>query len=155
MSKSSTTAEKLAAAIAAVQAVSFRHRAPFVNLQNLRSLVAERKGFFEIQILSHPAPWPLDLSNGIGHAWSLATNVPQISEFLKLRHLLTLAEAMPQVAEADSILAPLVAEVRRLESQLAEETDAAAAANRERQEALAAAEAEALEKVRAKFAIVG
>jgi hypothetical protein len=152
MSKSSTTAEKLAAAIAAVQAIPLKHRAPFVNLTALRQVLAERESNFRFHVLNHPTPWVLDIPNCISHAYGLVDNNPVVTEFLRLKQIIAAAEELPEVVEAERLYTPLIAEVRRLEALLAEEELAAGIANREREEAKAAAIAAAIEKAESEFA---
>jgi hypothetical protein len=153
MSSKLSTAEKLAAAIASVQAVPIQHRAPYANLMALRQVAAEREPNFRFHILNHPTPWILDIGNCVAHSYGMVDNNPVVTEFLRLKHLIAAAEAMPEVQQAERLYLPLIAEVRRLEGLMAEEEAAAGAAAREREEARAAAVAAAVARAEAEFAV--
>jgi hypothetical protein len=148
----STTAQKLETALAAVQSVPIQHRGPFVNVQALRSVLADRELNVRFHLLTHPAPFPLDIGNAVAHTYGLVCNNPHVAEFLTLKSLIAAAEAMPEVQEAERLFTPLIADVRSLEAQLADEELAVSRERQQRLDALAEAEAEALAMVRAAFA---
>jgi hypothetical protein len=145
-----TIENKLTTAKSAVSNVAYSLRAAWVNAQALRHVLDERTKVLQGAFSAHPNPQPLDIPNSVSHAFNTAREVS--GDYVHLKLSLDLIESTDDFKEADKILAPLVSNVRELETQLQAEQFAANRARQDRLDAQAEAEAAAVAKVRAKFA---
>jgi hypothetical protein len=136
-----STSSDLTTAIETVNSASPTDRALCVNLAALRVLHEEKRANLVFAISTHPNAQPLDIPNGIGHIYREARNA---NEFFAIDSALKFAEALPETIAAESAIAPLVAEVRRLEAKLQIEEQAIA----DKTNLLRIAELEAAEKAR-------
>lgn len=139
-----TTTEKIEFAKDAVGNVPAHHSCAFVNGSALRNLYAEREPSFLFNLAVNGAPTPLVVPNSTSHIFNYI-RTEDASEFLAIRAALEIAEASPAFREACEIMEPLLAEVRRLEQQLADEI----AEHGVKCNALQVAESAALEKAKA------
>jgi hypothetical protein len=145
-----TNTEKLLEeAITAANNVAPTIRSYYTNLVGLRELVADKESAYKSSLANHPAPMPLDVQRGLNTVFCEARGS---SEFLNLKNALAYLEGLPEAAEAEAILAPLVAKVRELEEQLHAEQAAVAAAAEARRSAIEKATAKAIAEVEARFA---
>jgi hypothetical protein len=147
-----TTQKQFEAAVAAVEDVLAHHKAIFTNGKALAGRAETARLGFMNRIMA---------TSGDGHPLDIAKGHPEVNTILSLdsaRDYLNtkaIAEAVtssPEFIEAAGILDPLVAEVRRLEAQVAAEAQAAGIRAAERRDAIAAATSAALAAVEAEFA---
>jgi hypothetical protein len=142
-----STSQKLEVAIEKISALSQIEKSRYTSITVLRQLHDERASKFLFELETAHAR-PLDLGNCVSGIFSVSQ---YSTEFFNIKSALDWTLAQPDFVAAESKVGELVADVRRLEAQLAEEELAAGRERQQRADALAKAEQAALAEVRAKF----
>ncbi len=132
----------------AVRNVLPHQQSAYCNIMGLRSLYAAQAEKFACMLSSHHEPEPLALGRCLSYIYS---SIRESTDFINVSVALEVAEKNPGVQDALTVLEPLVANVRRLEAQLAAEAQAAGIRAAEREAAIAAATEKALAEVAAQF----
>lgn len=132
----------------AVGNVPHHQQSAYCNIMGLRSLYAAQAEKFACMLSSHHEPEPLALGRCLSYTYS---SIRESTEFINFSVALAFAEKNPGVQDALTVLEPLVANVRRLEAQVAAEAQAAGIRTAEREAAIAAATEKALAEVAAQF----
>jgi hypothetical protein len=150
-----TTRNKLADAITAVEAARPDLQCIFTNHALLKKQADAARVSFSNNIAATSGDGsPLHIDRGhptVG--WFLQSQA--VLDFVTIDSIVQAVESSPGYAEAVAEIAPLVATVRQLEKQLAEELALAGAAENERREKIEAAREKALAKIDRDFAIAG
>jgi hypothetical protein len=145
------TETKLAAAVEAVEDVLAHHKAIFTNGKALAGRAESARLEFMNRIMATSGDGcPLNIARGWPEV-GVILSLDSAREYLNTKAIAEAVLTSPEFIEADAILSPLVANVRALEAQVAQENEAAGKRAAERESAIAAATEKALAEVAAQF----
>ncbi len=147
-----TTIEKLESEIESIRnqigELDHNVRSIFVNGVGMRALHEEKQAEFKALLIEHSAPQVLHLGNSLSHTNGIL-QIAEGSRFVASKILVDLVEAMPEFIAAHATIAPLLAEIARLEAEVAAEVqlrgEKQTQLNLAREQALAKAQAAALQ----------
>lgn len=145
------TPEQIEAARQLVGNVPHHLRAAFTGAGILREILADREARVLAGFSQCANPQPLLPGDASSHVYTHAVSA-STAEVATLKFSLGLIEGSADYAEAVPVIAPMVAEVHRLEAEHLAQRLVAAEAAAARQAAIEAAKLEALAKVDARFA---
>jgi hypothetical protein len=147
-----TTTQLLENAIVAVGNSLGHHQCIFTNGKALALRVESARLEFMNRILSTSGEGsPLHIQRGHPEI-EVILGLDSAARFLSAKAISEAVTGSPEFIEAAAVLEPLIAEVRHLEAQVAQENEAAGKRAAERESAIAAATAAALAEVEARFA---
>jgi hypothetical protein len=147
-----STSNQLVEALASLSAIPTPVQNIWVNAQCLKIKADEAKASIMQNLIGNAGDGnPLNLSRANANlGWTV--NADSTKDFLVAAALYNIVAATDESVHAESVVGPLVAKVRQLESQLAEENAAANLIENDRQAKLEAARAAAIAAVELQFA---
>jgi hypothetical protein len=145
------TETKLEAAVIAVEGTLAHHKAVYTNGKALAGRADEARRIFMNRVMATSGDGcPLNIARGWPEV-GVILSLDSARDFLAAQGIAQAVTSSPEYIEAVGILDPLVATVRALQAQVAQENEAAGKRAAERESAIAAATEKALAEVAAQF----